>query len=84
MPLLKKRANYMVLLAHATHDEAIALGKKYPDFNLVVCSDGAPSRPPGGRNRQGRHETDRGGGKGMYAVVIGLYDDRSSRCVTSG
>ena len=40
VPMLKKQSNYMVLLAHATHDEAVALGKKYPSFDLVVCSDG--------------------------------------------
>ena len=61
----KKRANSMVLLAHAKHDEAIALAKKYPDFNLVVCSDGGAEPPAQAEdNQQGRHEADRGGREG--------------------
>ena len=76
VPLLKKQANYMVLLAHATHQEAIALGKKYPDFNLVVCSDGGaePPRDAAEINKGGTKLIEVGE-KGMCAIVIGLYDD---------
>ncbi len=77
VPLLKKQANFMVLLAHATHDEAIELGKKYPAFNLVVCSEVPPAEPP-----KDAEEINKGGTKlivvgekGMYAIVIGLFDD---------
>ena len=77
VPLLKKRANYMVLLAYATHDEAIALGKRYPDFNLVVCSDGGAEPPAQAAEiNPGGTKLIEVGEKGMYAVVIGLYDDR--------
>ncbi len=76
VPMLKTRSDYLVLLANATHEEAVALGKKYPDFNLIVCSEGAPEPPaqpveinPGGT------KLIEVGEKGMCAIVIGLYDD---------
>ena len=61
VPLLKKRANYLVLLAQTTRKEAIDLANKYPDFDLVICSDAAcRAAGPGRGDPQGRHETDRG------------------------
>jgi hypothetical protein len=75
-PMLKGRSGYMVLLAHATRNEALALAKKYPDFNLVVCSDGG-AEPPGQPEEINKDGTKliEVGEKGMYAVVIGLFDD---------
>ena len=76
VPMLKKQANYMVLLAHATHAEALALGKKYPDFNLVVCSDGGAEPPNNAEEiNKGGTKLIEVGEKGMCAIVIGLYDD---------
>jgi hypothetical protein len=76
VPMLKKRAGYLVLLAHSTHGEAIALGKKYPDFNLVVCSDGGAEPPAQAEEiNKGGTKLIEVGEKGMYAIVIGLYDD---------
>ena len=80
VPLLKKtKANYLILLANSTREEAIELAKKYPDFDLVVCSD----HYKGGAEPPGQAEEIRKGGtklilvgeKGMYAVVLGMYDD---------
>ena len=76
VPKLKQKADYLVLLAHATTDESVALAKKFPQFNVVVVSDGPPEPP-----RQ--PETVKGaktllitvGYKGMNAIVLGLYDD---------
>lgn len=88
VPQLKKRANYLVLLAHATRDEAVDLAKKYPDFDLVVCSGGAAAPPgnymvcapppPGNYReiRQGGTKLVETGEKGQYAVVLGMFDDR--------
>ena len=77
VPLLKKaRANYLVLLAHTTHKEAIELAKKYPDFDLVVCSDGGAEPPNKAEEiRKGGTKLIEVGEKGMYAVVLGMFDD---------
>jgi hypothetical protein len=76
-PELNKQADYLVLLAHATRDEAVALAKQFPRFDAVVVSDG-PSTPPA------MPETIEGtktllidvGQKGMDAIVLGLYGDK--------
>jgi hypothetical protein len=80
VPLLKPRANYLILLAHTTRKEAIELGKMYPDFNLVICSGGgadARAEPPAQAEEIRKDGTllIEVGEKGMYAVVLGLYDD---------
>ena len=76
VPLLKSRANYLVLLAQTTHKEAIDLAKKYPDFDLVVCSDGSAEPPDHAEEiRKGGTKLIEVGEKGMYAVVLGLFDD---------
>ncbi len=76
VPLLKSRANYLVLLAHTTGKEAIELANKYPDFNLVVCSDGGAEPPMGSEEiRKGGTKLIEVGEKGMYAVVLGMFDD---------
>ena len=76
VPELKQKADYLVLLAHATSEESIELGKKFPAFNVVVTSDG-PAEPPT------EPQTIEGtktllitvGYKGMNAIVLGLFDD---------
>jgi ribosomal protein L40E len=76
VPLLKSRANYLVLLAHATRNEAIDLANKYPDFDLVVCSDcGAEPPAKAEEIRKGGTKLIEVGEKGMYAVVLGMFDD---------
>ena len=45
LPKMKGQTDYLVLLAHATKDETIALAKKFPEFNVVVTSDGQPEPP---------------------------------------
>ena len=86
MPLLKSRADYLVLLAHATRQEAIDLAKKYPDFNVVVCSQAGaepPAQPEVLNVRKGGTKLIEVGEKGMYAAVLGLYDDPQRPCATS-
>ena len=80
VPLLKKsKANYLVLLANSTREEAIDLARKYPDFDLVVCSDhykgGAEPPAQAEEIRKGGTKLILVGEKGMYAVVLGMYDD---------
>ena len=52
VPELKQKADYLVLLAHATMEESIELGKKFPAFNVVVTSDGPPEPPDGAASDQ--------------------------------
>ena len=87
VPLLKKaRANYLILLAHTTRKEAIDLADKYPDFDLVICSDGRRrAAGPGRGDPQGRHETDRGRAKKACTPWCWACSTiPSSRCATSG
>ena len=74
--LLKSRANYLILLAQATRKEAIDLANAYPDFNLVVYSEGG-AEPPARAEEIGKGGTMlvEVGEKGMYAVVLGMFDD---------
>ena len=76
MPELEEKADYLVLLAHATMDETVALAKRFPRFDLVVTAGGAPQPPSKPERIEG---TDalliEVGDKGMDAIVLGLYDD---------
>jgi hypothetical protein len=76
LPELKQKADYLILLAHATREESIELARKFPDFDLVVTAGGAPEPPA-------RPEPIPGtkallievGQKGMDAIVLGMFDD---------
>jgi hypothetical protein len=76
VPELKRKADYLVLLAHATKDEAVALAQQFPEFNVVVVPDETevppdrPETPPGTKSL-----LIRAAHKGMYVVVLGLYGD---------
>ena len=80
LPELTKAADFRVLLAQADPAEARRLAQKFPGFQVVVCSghiDEPPSRPEiieGTKTIlvQASH-------KGMYAVVLGLYDSGEQR-----
>lgn len=75
-PELKQKADYLVLLAHTTLDEAIALGKQFPAFNVVVCSDGQPEPPKQPQKIDGTKSLlITVGYKGMNAIVLGLFDN---------
>ncbi len=76
LPKMKQQSDYLVLLAHATKDETIALAKRFPDFNLVVTSDGQPE-PPDKLQRITGMKTlyIEVGHKGMSAIVLGFYDE---------
>jgi hypothetical protein len=76
VPELQRNADYLVLLAHATMDESIELGRRFPAFQLVVTSDG-PSEPPATAQRIEGTKTllVTVGYKGMNAVVLGFFDN---------
>jgi len=73
---LRKACNLLVLLAYATREESIALGQKFPDFQLVVTA-GGPSEPPAepARIPETRSLLIEVGEKGAHAIVVGLYDN---------
>lgn len=79
VPQLKAKADVLVLLAHATVEESTALAQKFPDFDLIVTA-GGPPEPPLAPTQIGKKtlliET---GEKGMYAVVLGLFEEPSRR-----
>ena len=81
VPELKRKADYLVLLAHATREESEELARKFPQFNVVVTSDGhevPPAEP----------ETIPGtktllitvGKKGMNAIVLAPFDPVERTC----
>ncbi len=65
-----------VLLAHATVDETRELAKQFPQFQIVVTSDGRdvpPLEPEAIDDDKARLVEI--APKGMYVVVAGFYDD---------
>jgi hypothetical protein len=76
LPELKNsRCDKLILLAHSTRKEATDLARKFSDFDFVVTTGGAaePSLAPELIGK--RTQLFEVGHKGMYSVVIGLYDD---------
>ena len=73
-----QRANcdLYVLIAHATMEESVALGKDFPQFRVVVTTGGAgePTRQPEmiPNTKQWLIQV---GTKGMFAGVVALFDD---------
>ena len=80
LPELKKKCDLLVLLAHATMKESIALGRKFPDFDLVVTAGGAPEPPARAALIEGTKKTRliEVGEKGMNAIVVAWFDDPST------
>ncbi len=75
-PELKQKADFLVLLAHATRDESIALAKRFPQFNVVVASDGQPEPPAEPETIEGTETLlINVGRKGGNAIVLGLFGD---------
>ena len=75
VPELKQKADYLVLLAHATQEESVALAKKFPAFNVVVTADGWPEPPKLPKTIDGTKTLlITVGEKGKNAIVLGLYD----------
>jgi hypothetical protein len=74
--LAAERCDYQVLIAHASLDETRAIVKEFPNFDLVVTSGGygeptyRPETLPGIKS-----QIVQAGTKGMYAGIVGLFDD---------
>ena len=82
--LARAGCDHQVLLAFATPEETKKLAARYPQFDFVVTAGGAeeppaqpeklPSHRAAGKPPVDRHLLELGH-KGMFAVVIGLFDD---------
>jgi hypothetical protein len=77
LPELKKAVcDHLILLAHATQRESIELAKKFPEFDFVITSGGAPEPPRQPETIEGtKTRLIEVGQKGEYANVIGFFDD---------
>ncbi|HEY2147995.1 MAG TPA: multiheme c-type cytochrome [Pirellulales bacterium] len=77
LPDLKKAGcDHLILLAHATQRESIELAKKFPEFDFVITSGGAPEPPRQPETIEGmKTRLIEVGQKGEYANVIGFFDD---------
>jgi ribosomal protein L40E len=65
-----------VLLANATVEESIELAKQFPQFDFVVTADGGDEPPNEAKPIPGANaKLIEVGHKGMFAVVLGFYDD---------
>ncbi len=77
LPELKKAAcDLLVLLSYASREETEVLVEQFPEFGAVVTAGGAdepPYEPALAKN--GKTLLIEVGHKGMYAIVLGLYDD---------
>ena len=77
--LKKAGCSHQILLSWATAEETKSLAAKFPQFDIVVTAGGADEPPaqlptlPGGKARLVEL-----GHKGMFAVAIGLYADKST------
>lgn len=73
---LKAEADFLVLLAFATSEESKALAEKFPELDVVVSAGGAEEPPAEAETLAGgKTRLVHVGAKGMYVVVLGLYDD---------
>jgi hypothetical protein len=76
VPKLKAESDYRILLSYATPEETSRLATKYPDFQLAVTAQGAAEPPARAETIPNTPTTlVEVGHKGMFAVVIGLFDD---------
>lgn len=78
MPELNKRSELKILLAYDTVENSIALSKRFPEFAVVVTSEGPPS-PPAKPTviPETKALLIEVGEKGMDAIVLGLYADEN-------
>ena len=77
LPALKEQADFLVLLANASPEESKALAQQFPDFDIVVTAGEGEIPPHTTARIEGAAATQlvEVGHKGMYVVVLGLFDD---------
>ncbi len=65
---------HRVLLAQATVEETTKLAEQYPQFDVVVTAAG-PDEPPYEIKTIGNSQLVQVGHKGMYAIVLGFFEE---------
>ena len=77
MPALQgEQCDLLVLMVHADPNEADALARKFPQFDLVATTGGAGEPPNRIHPIEGTSSLRiEAGHKGMYVIVLGIYDD---------
>jgi hypothetical protein len=77
---MKSACDLMVLLAHATQDESVALARRFPHFDAVVTADGPPVPPVEQLWIDGNKTLlVQVGEKVKDAVVLGWFDQPGTR-----
>ena len=77
--LRSERCDFRVLLVHAEPKEAKQLARQFPQFNLVATTGGAEEPPHRFLEIEGsRAQLVEVGQKGMYVIVVGIYDNRKT------
>jgi hypothetical protein len=75
--LKKAKCDLYVLLCYAGIDETEELAKAFPLFQVVVMAHGADEPPHESKKISGTETLlIEVGHKGMYAITLGLYDDK--------
>jgi hypothetical protein len=74
--LKKENPEFLVLLAHAERDEAVALAKKFPEFQLVVTS--GPEDGNDTPQHIGQTLLAEVGIKGKHIAIVGYYPDNKT------
>ena len=76
VPELRPACDLMILLAHATKQESVALARRFPEFDVVVTAGGPPVPPAEPTRIEGSKTLlVEVGEKVKDAVVLGLFDD---------
>jgi hypothetical protein len=74
--LAAEKCDFQVLLVHGKPEEATALSQKFPQFQLVMAAGGADEPPATPKTIPGSGASlIEAGHKGMYAIVLGVFDD---------
>jgi hypothetical protein len=74
--LKQQNPEFLVLLAHADRDEAIALAKKFPEFQLVVTA--GPEDGNDTPQHIGKTLLVEVGQKGKHIAIVGYYPDNKA------
>jgi hypothetical protein len=74
--LQKEKPEFLVLLAHAERDEAVALAKKFPKFQLVVTA--GPEDGNDTPQHIGKTLLVEVGQKGKHVAIVGYYPDNKA------
>jgi hypothetical protein len=70
------KCDYLILLSNAGKDESTALAKQFPKFDCILTAGGGDEPPASADSVEGtKTKLVEVGHKGMYAAVLGFYDD---------